>query len=105
MDSTTMTALLAKAKVALRITVDAFDEEIQDILRAAYADLEKTAGIEMDGFYDETTEEFDALLLRAVLTYTRMQFGEPSDYDRLEKSYWIQKAQLMTCSGYGLEEG
>lgn len=103
MDSTTMTALLAKAKVALRISSSntAFDDEIKDILSAAYSDLEKTAGINMDGFYADSA--FDPLLLRAVLTYTRMQFGEPSDYDRLKESYWIQKAQLQSCTGYGLE--
>lgn len=103
MDSTTMTALLAKAKVALRISSSntAFDDEIKDILSAAYSDLEKTAGINMDTFY--VASEFDPLLLRAVLTYTRMQFGEPSDYERLKESYRIQKAQLQSCSGYGLE--
>lgn len=105
MESTTLTALLAKAKVALRISAanTAFDDEIKDILNAGYRDLEATAGIDMDCLYDG--EEFDALLLRALLTYTRLEFGDPSDYDRLRESYWNQKAQLQSCSGYGLEVG
>ena len=102
MNSEILTALLPKAKTALRISESntAFDSEISDILNAGYSDLEKTAGIFMEAFYRDG--EFDPLLLRAILTYTRMQFGEPSEYERLEKSYWIQKAQLQSCSGYGL---
>lgn len=103
MDNTILTALLPKAKTALRITAEntAFDAEITDILNAAYLDLSKTAGIDMTNFYVDG--QFDALILRAVLTYTRLEFGEPSDYDRLRSSYWNQKAQLQSCTGYGLE--
>lgn len=104
MDTTVLTALLAKAKKALRISESNtdFDDEIKDILNAGYLDLSKTAGIKMDNFCVDG--EFDPLLLRAILTYMRFQFGEPSDFERLEKSYWIQKAQLQSCTGYGLEE-
>ena len=103
MDSTVMAALLPKAKKALRIAEDntEFDAEIRDILAAACSDLEQTAGIDMSGCYLDG--ECDALILRAVLTYARLQFGEPSDYDRLRTSYHNQKAQLQSCSGYGLE--
>ena len=105
MDSTILTALLPKAKTALRISTSntAFDDEISDILNAACADLEQTGGITMDDFYDSDNDTFDPLLLRAILTYARLQFGEPSDFERLERSYYVQKAQLTTCSGYGLE--
>lgn len=111
MDTTILTTLLSKAKTALRISPSntAFDDEIKDILNAGYEDLAKTAGIAMDGFATVSLNEdpvevtFDPLLLRAVLTYTRMEFGEPSDYERLRASYWNQKAQLQSCTGYGLE--
>lgn len=109
MDSAILTTLLAKAKTALRISSSqtAFDDEIKDILNAGYEDLAKTAGIAMDGFatvdLNDDSVNFDPLLLRAILTYTRMEFGEPSDYERLRASYWNQKAQLQSCTGYGLE--
>lgn len=104
MDANTMGALLEKAMVALRTTTE--DEglisEIENILEAGYRDLEATAGINMSTFYVDG--KFDPLLLRAILTYTRLEFGEPSNYDQLWKSYWNQKAQLQSCSGYGLKE-
>lgn len=104
MDENIFYALLAQTKTALRISEDnqEFDDEIIMILQAAYRDLEATAGVNMDGFF--TDEKFDPLILRAILTYTRMHFGEPSNYDDLKASYKEQKAQLLTCSGYGLEE-
>lgn len=103
MDATTMGALLQKAMVALRTTTEdeGLIEEIKSILEAGYRDLEATAGIDMSNFYVDG--QFDPLLLRAILTYTRLEYGEPSNYDQLWKSYWNQKAQLQSCTGYGLE--
>lgn len=104
MDSTTMNALLPKAMTALRTTTrdSGLISEISDLLKAGYRDLEATAGIDMSKFFVDG--EFDPLLLRAILTYVRLEFGEPSDYERLWKSYWNQKAQLQSCSGYGLKK-
>ena len=39
-------------------------------------------------------EPEDDLITQAILTYVLMNFGEPSNYDRLKKSYDEQKAQL-----------
>lgn len=87
--------MLNKVKLALRVTTDAFDTEITDLILAACADLGivgVTALITTD----------DALLTRAIITYCRVHFGEPEDYDRLKKSYDEQKAQLISATGYGL---
>lgn len=87
--------MLAKVKLALRVTTNAFDTEITDLILAACADLGivgVTALITTD----------DALLTRAIITYCRVHFGEPEDYDRLKRSYDEQKAQLISATGYGL---
>lgn len=84
--------MLAKAKMALRITTDAYDDEILDLIDAAGLDL-GIAGVVLP-------EELDTLCQRAILTYVRMNFGSPSDYDRLKASYDEQKAQLRTATGY-----
>ena len=89
--------MLAKVKLALRVTTNAFDDEITGLIAAACADL-GVVGVNVDA----TTA--DALLTRAIITYCRMNFGSPEDYDRLKKSYDEQKAQLISCTGYGLEE-
>lgn len=88
--------MLNKVKLALRITTDAFDSEITDLMAAACADL-GVVGVNVES----TTT--DALLTRAIITYCRLHFGSPDDYDRLKRSYDEQKAQLITCTGYGLE--
>lgn len=87
--------MLSAVKVALRISTDAYDDEIQALINAAFADL-GIAGI------DANTMEQDPLVVQAVKTYVRMSFGSPSDYDRLKRSYDEQKAQMQTATGYGL---
>lgn len=85
-------AMLDKAKLALRVCTDAFDDEILDLIAAAKLDL-GIAGV-------SETEETDHLVSRAIITYCRMNFGQPDDYDRLKSSYDEQKAQLSMATGY-----
>lgn len=87
--------MLTAVKLALRITTNAYDDEIQALIDAAYLDL-GIAGI------DAETISNDPLVVQAVKTYVRMSFGSPSDYDRLKRSYDEQKAQMQTATGYGL---
>jgi len=84
--------MLEKVRLALRITTEAFDAELTDLINAAYLDL-GIAGV-------SETEETDPLIIRAVTTYCRMNFGEVNDYDRLKASYDEQKAQLSMASSY-----
>lgn len=84
--------MLDKIKLALRITTAAFDTEIEDLISAALADL-GLAGI-------AKLDETDPLILRAVTTYCRANFGSPDDYDRLKAAYDEQKAQLQVATGY-----
>ena len=88
--------MLDKVKTAMRITATAYDSEIEALIDAALADL-GVSDIDPDLLTAETT---DALITRAVITYCRMHFGSPDDYDRLRASYWEQKAQLTTSSAY-----
>lgn len=90
--------MLAKVKMALRVTTDAFDSEITDLISAACADL-GIVGV------TATSSTTDAILIRAIITYCRLHFGQPDDYDRLKASYDEQKAQLITATGYGLPGG
>ena len=87
-----MAELLAAAKLALRITTNAFDAEILSLLTAALLDL-GVAGVIVPA-------EQSALVQLACITYVKMHFGQPDDYDRLKTSYDEQKAQLSTCTGY-----
>lgn len=84
--------MLERVKMALRLSSDAFDDELNDLIAAAEADL-GIAGV-------SEAEETDPLIIRSVITYCKMQFGEPADYDRLKASYDEQKAQMSMASGY-----
>lgn len=84
--------LLTATKLALRITTDAFDTEITRLLNTAKQDL-GVAGVEVPTTLDD-------IVTTACITYVKMQFGQPDEYDRLKRSYDEQKAQLATCTGY-----
>ena len=84
--------LLDKVRMALRITTTAFDDELLDLISAAKTDI-GIAGVTLPS-------ELDAICNRAVVTYCKIHFGEPDDYDRLKASYDEQKAQLSMATGY-----
>lgn len=86
--------MLEKVKLALRIKSQAFDSEIEDLIAAGLADLG------LAGVTAAQELEADPLITRAVVTYCRVNFGEPDDYERMKKSYDEQKAQLSMATGY-----
>ena len=46
------------------------------------------------------SENPEPILSRAIITFCKMSFGLPDDYDRLKSSYDEQKAQLSNATGY-----
>lgn len=91
----TQDQILSACKTSLRVTTDAYDEEIINYIEAAQQDL-NIAGV--------IFTEVDNLILTAVMSYVSMKFGQkfedPSKYDRLKAAYDEQKAQLMMATGY-----
>lgn len=88
--------LLDKVKVACRVTTTAYDDEFADLISAAFADIRIT-DVRPELL---TCGNTDPLIQRAVITYCRLNFGQPDDYDRLKRSYDEQKAQLLMSSTY-----
>lgn len=97
MPDPTPTTLLTYAMKAMRLTNKAYETEITRLIDAACADL-GIAGIVATA----STAVLDPILMQAVITYCRLNFGTPGDYDRLKASYDEQKAQLQSATGYGL---
>lgn len=89
-------ATIDKVKTALRISTSAFDDELTDLIEASKLDM-GVAGVEVPSTIDE-------LVQRAIITYCKMSFGLPEDYDRLKASYDEQKAQLSNATGYTVWE-
>lgn len=86
--------MLDKVKTALRLNEidEAMEQELLDLIDAAKQDL-GIAGVIVP-------DTLDAICTKAVITYCKMSFGLPEDYDRLKKSYDEQKAQLSNATGY-----
>lgn len=87
--------MLELVKMALRITTDAFDDELNQLISSAVIDLG------FGGMVDTiTVQNADSVVKQAIITYCKMNFGLPEDYDRLKRSYDEQKAQLGTATNY-----
>lgn len=84
--------LLEKVKTALKVTTNDFDAEIEELMSACLLDL-GIAGV-------TNVATTDALIVRAVCTYCRANWGSPMDYDKLKASYDEQKAQLSMSANY-----
>lgn len=85
-------AMLDNVKLALRITTTSYDSELTNLIAAAKQDM-GIAGVTVPTTINEIVE-------RAIITYCKMSFGIPEDYDRLKQSYDEQKAQLSNATGY-----
>ena len=85
--------MLEKVRQALRISTETFDDELEDLIDAALADL-RIAGVTQ-------AQQSDPLIVRAVVTYCKLHFGDAGgEYDRLKAAYDEQKAQLSMATGY-----
>ena len=92
-------AMIDKVRNALRISVTdnaAINEELNDLIDAAKLDL-GIAGVVVP-------QTVDPIVTKAIITYCKLSFGLPEDYDRLKRSYDEQKAQLSNATGYTVWE-
>ena len=91
-------AMIDKVKVALRISsaTTAYDGEITDLISAAEADLLLSGVVAID--------ETDVLIIRAVTTYCKANFGwDNPDAERLQSSYNSIKGHLTSSADYTTE--
>lgn len=86
--------MLEKVKLALRLTVDAYDSELTDLIEAGKLDL-GIAGVIVP-------QELDALTTRAIITYCKLHFMTLDDpeWAHIKDAYDEQKAQLSMATGH-----
>ena len=86
--------LLQKVKLSLRLTTDAYNDDITGLINAAKIDL-GIAGVVLP-------DSLDAICERAIITYCKLHFLglSENEWKQLKESYDEQKAQLVTATGY-----
>lgn len=94
-------AIIDKVKAACRVTSSVYDGELNDLITAALKDIGIT-DVKPDMLVLTSSGEIDALILRAVITYCRMNFGylATDQYQKFKASYDEQKSQLLMSSEY-----
>lgn len=84
--------MLDAVKNALGVTDETFNSELETLILAARADL-GIAGVIVP-------DPLDAIVKVAIITYCKIHFGSPPDFERLKRSYDEQKGQLAMATGY-----
>ena len=92
--------MLDKVKLALLISSNDFDTELNELIGAALIDLQ-IGDVNGDETVSTTT---DAAIIRAVCSYCGYHFelehGALNRADAFKRSYDEQKAQLSMATGY-----
>ena len=92
--------MLDKVKLALLITTNDFDTELNDLIGAALIDLQ-IGDVNEDVTVSTTT---DAAIIRAVCCYCGYQFelqhGALNRADSYKRAYDEMKSQLSMATGY-----
>lgn len=91
--------ILTKVKNALRIKINALDDEINDLIFAAVRDLEST-GIKVGDFGSSDPE--DPLITQAIILYCKAQSGtmELDHAEKNQRAYDALKAKLSCVEDY-----
>lgn len=93
-------ALLDSVKVACRVTSNAYNEELNELILSAFADIGIT-NVRSDFLAEGSAPP---LVLQAVKTYCRINHPyegmDEATMERLKSSYDEQKAQLLMSSTY-----
>lgn len=101
--------MLSEVKLALRLTTEVYDDELLRLISSGIIDLQMV-GANFD--VTEVTEDSvvtdytitDSLVVTALITYVKLHFGAPANYDKLKASYDEQKAQMRETSAYSAWE-
>jgi hypothetical protein len=93
--------MLDRVKLALLISSEDFDDELEDLIGAAVLDL-NIAGVDDETVVSENPT--DKLIIRAIISYCGYHFelihGTLDRADSFKRSYDEQKAQLGMATGY-----
>jgi len=89
--------ILDKVKLTLRIDDTILNEDIQDTINAAMADLK------LSGVLGSKIIETDALILRAIKTYCKAEYSsDAKEAERYSESYAMLRNHLSMSIDYNV---
>ena len=92
-----MTDLFTAVKTALRVSHGRLDDEIQDMIDAARAEMVRVGVLS-----DAAQKDDDPLVRDAIKVYCQMRFTtDMGRYDRLDQSWQYQLDCLRKSKGFG----
>ena len=92
---------VAASRQRLRLTADDIDNVIADLINAARADLALGGVVE-----EKANDETDPLILKAVETYVKAEFGlDNDDAERYRAAYIEQRNGLTLSDKYIVADG
>ena len=87
--------MLSKVKLALRVSTNAFDGEIENLINACKKELE------LSGIASSNISESDEMIIQAVIMYCKANFGfDNAEAERYQNSYNSIKTFLVTNNSY-----
>lgn len=91
--------MLEKIKLALRIDGDELDNDIEDTINAAKADLK------LNGICENKVSDDDPLIVRAVKTYCKAEYtSDNNEAVRYKQSYEMIRNHLALSCEYTVQE-
>ena len=81
-------SLLNSCKLALRLSNDAYDNEVNDLIEACKLDLK------LSGVASSRIVEGDPIIKQAIKTYCKAHFGYNADSEKFKVSYTLLKGHL-----------
>lgn len=91
---------LTSVRLYVRLSATTFDSELTDLINAARADMVLGGVLEA-----RAEDESDPLVLRAVATYVKAEFGlDNADSEKYRAAYNELKTRLMLADAYITEE-
>lgn len=88
--------MLQLVKLALRISTDAYDAELNMLITSCLDEMASMNAIS----YSEASDPSSDQVKSAVVAYCKWMFGNNEDKEQWEKIYHTKLAQLKTMTGY-----
>lgn len=90
--------MLDKVKLALGLTTDVYDADIEENIEAARAELIRS-GVKPE----KANAEDDALIIRIIKTFCQKEYSEGTESSRFERSWRYQLDNIRKSAEYMTE--